>query len=261
MAVVAIGHWLGMVMVRDGDGELVTGNALDFEPSLWWITWIGQVMPLFFFVGGFASAASLLSAERKGLRPPDWVAHRLRRMMAPAVALATFWIVALALGALVGQATIVGAGAVGAAIPLWFLANYTIDIAVAPYTFRWFRRAPSRCSWCSAACSCSARSPTSSGVPVLPAGQLGARMAALPGRGLRLAAGPAAAADVGSPPWPADSGSPPSRRSPSARGRRRCSTTAGWTTARPTRRRPASCSSASPTAPPQRRSHLGSPPG
>ncbi len=29
-----------------------------------------------------------------------------------------------------------------AAIPLWFLANYTIDTALAPFTFRWFRRPP-----------------------------------------------------------------------------------------------------------------------
>jgi hypothetical protein len=142
MGVVAVGHWVGMVMVLDTDGELVTGNALEHVPSLWWITWIGQVMPLFFFVGGFASATSLLSAERKGMRPQDWVAHRLRRMMAPAAVLAVFWLSALTIGRVVGQGAIVGAGAVAAAIPLWFLANYTIDIAVAPHTFRWFRRSP-----------------------------------------------------------------------------------------------------------------------
>ena len=142
MGVVAVGHWLGMVMVLGADGELVTGNALEHVPALWWITWIGQVMPLFFFVGGFASATSLLSAERKGTRPQDWVAQRLRRMMAPAAGLAVFWLAVLVAGTAAGQGAIVGAGAAAAAIPLWFLANYTIDIAVAPYTFRWFRRSP-----------------------------------------------------------------------------------------------------------------------
>ena len=144
MGVVAVGHWLGMVMVRDSDGELITGNALELVPSLWWITWVGQVMPLFFFVGGFASASSLLSADRKGTRPQDWVAQRLRRMTAPAAVLGVFWIAALTVGTIVGNGAIVGAGAVAAAIPLWFLANYTIDIAAAPYTFRWFRRSPAR---------------------------------------------------------------------------------------------------------------------
>src|SRR5688500_6897708 len=60
MAVVAVGHWLGMVVVLN-DGELDGGNLLDFSPEYGWVTWIGQVMPLFFFVGGFASATSLRS--------------------------------------------------------------------------------------------------------------------------------------------------------------------------------------------------------
>ncbi len=141
MAVVAVGHWLGMVAVLD-DGELTGGNLLDFSPGYGWITWIGQVMPLFFFVGGFASATSLRSAERKGVAPADWVATRLRRMVTPAAALACFWAVALLVAAALGGWGVVAFGAAAAAIPLWFLANYTIDTALAPCTFRWFRARP-----------------------------------------------------------------------------------------------------------------------
>ncbi len=143
MAMVAVGHWLGMVAILDGD-DLVGGNLLDFSPEYGWITWVGQVMPLFFFVGGFASATSLRSAERKGTRPADWVATRLHRMVTPAVALASFWAVALVVGGLAGGFGIVSIGASAAAIPLWFLANYTIDTALAPFTFRWFRTHPRR---------------------------------------------------------------------------------------------------------------------
>ena len=131
MIVVAIGHWLGMVVVLR-DGELVGGNLLDFSPEYGWITWIGQVMPLFFFVGGFASATSLVSAERRGMRPADWVVTRLHRMVTPAAALGAFWIVGLAIAAALGGFGIAAVGAAGAAIPLWFLANYTIDTALAP---------------------------------------------------------------------------------------------------------------------------------
>ena len=141
MAVVALGHWLGMVVVMDG-GELVGGNLLDFSPEYWWVTWIGQVMPLFFFVGGFASATSLRSAERNGVRPADWVCTRLRRMLAPTTALALFWAVALVAGAAIGGFGVMSMGAIAAAIPLWFLANYAIDTALAPFTFRWFRARP-----------------------------------------------------------------------------------------------------------------------
>lgn len=141
MAVVALGHWLGMVVVLR-DGKLSGGNLLDFAPAYGWITWIGQVMPLFFFVGGFASATSLLSSQRRGVRPADWTATRLRRMVAPTAALGGFWVVALCVSALLGGFGVVSMGAVAAAIPLWFLANYTIDTAMAPYTFRWFRSRP-----------------------------------------------------------------------------------------------------------------------
>jgi hypothetical protein len=141
MGVVALGHWLGTVVVLR-HGKLDGGNLLDFAPEYGWITWIGQVMPLFFFVGGFASATSLRSAERRGVRPADWIATRLRRMTAPAAALAAFWAIVLAIGALAGGIGTVGLAAAGAAIPLWFLANYTIDTALAPFTFRWFRARP-----------------------------------------------------------------------------------------------------------------------
>ena len=141
MILVAVGHWLGMVVVLRHD-ELVGGNLLDFSPEYGWITWIGQVMPLFFFVGGFASATSLLSAERRGMRPADWVVTRLHRMVTPAAALAGFWLVGLAIAAALGGFGIASLGAAGAAIPLWFLANYTIDTALAPFTFRWFRARP-----------------------------------------------------------------------------------------------------------------------
>ena len=141
MAVVALGHWLGMVVVIDRGG-LTGGNLLDVAPEYGWITWVGQVMPLFFFVGGFASATSLRSAERNDVRPADWVCTRLRRMVAPTAALATFWVVALVAGALFGGFGIISIGAIAAAIPLWFLANYAIDTALAPFTFRWFRARP-----------------------------------------------------------------------------------------------------------------------
>jgi hypothetical protein len=141
MGIVAVGHWLGTVVVLD-QGRLDGGNLLDYAPEYGWFTWIGQVMPLFFFVGGFASATSLRSAERRGVRPADWIATRLRRMVAPAAALASFWAAALLIGGAVGGLGTVGLAAAGAAIPLWFLANYTIDTALAPFTFRWFRARP-----------------------------------------------------------------------------------------------------------------------
>lgn len=94
MCAVALGHWAAVSLFVDASGAVQGGNALEFAPQMSWITWLFQVMPLFFVVGGFSSAMSLDSHTRsidggKGGRPQDWVIARLRRMVAPAVVLAT----------------------------------------------------------------------------------------------------------------------------------------------------------------------------
>ncbi len=144
MMAVAFGHWLALVAVEDASGELQGGNALEFVPALGWASWLLQVMPLFFVVGGFSSAMSLDSHARKNGRPQDWIAARLRRMMPPAIVLAATWLVILALGALAGQFAVAVVAAHAAAIPLWFLANYTIDTALAPNVLPRLRANPAR---------------------------------------------------------------------------------------------------------------------
>ncbi len=148
MLAVAVGHWLAIAIAVDGDGGLVAGNALEFRPELSWLSWVFQVMPLFFVVGGFSSAMSLDAHNARGGRPQDWVIARLRRMVAPTAVLAGTWLSLLVAGLALdatfqlGLTPLVAAGAVGAAIPLWFLANYTIDTAIAPYVLPAFRRSP-----------------------------------------------------------------------------------------------------------------------
>ena len=143
MLFVAVGHWLALVAITDAEtGEVVGGNAIEFVPSLGWISWVLQVMPLFFVVGGFSSAMSLDSHNRKGGNKTDWIAARLRRMLPPAVVLAGTWLVIVALGAAVGQLTIAGLALQAGAVPLWFLANYTIDTALAPFVLPRFRKNP-----------------------------------------------------------------------------------------------------------------------
>lgn len=219
MLVVAVGHWVGTVVVTRPDGEVDGGNLLDFAPGYGWITWIGQVMPLFFFVGGFASAVSLTAAERKGTRPADWVATRLRRMLTPAAVLAAFWAVVIVVGAAFGGYGLMAVAAGGAAIPLWFLANYTIDTTIAPWTFRWFRTHPALLVGGLATAFAAAEAANLADVPMLPQlnwviGWLGFQIAGFAWQQGRLPQGPAlvgwavalwaaaiAATNLG--PWPA----------------------------------------------------------
>ncbi len=146
MLCVAIGHWIAMVALDNG-GELEGGNALSYEPNFAWATWILQVMPLFFVVGGFSSAMSLDSHWRThgtGAGSADWIAARLRRMMPPAVVLAGVWLTVIVVSVPLGVLPLALAGVHAAAIPLWFLANYTIDTALAPFVLPRFRQNPAR---------------------------------------------------------------------------------------------------------------------
>ncbi len=131
MVFVALGHWLVIAIVTD-DGRLAARNALEVAPRFAVLTWLFQVMPLFFAVGGFASAMSLDAHRRRAGSDGDWIVQRLRRLVAPTVVLAVAWLLILLGGTMSGAGGLVAAGAVGAAIPLWFLANYTIDTALAP---------------------------------------------------------------------------------------------------------------------------------
>ncbi len=140
MLCVALGHWLVIAIGTDADGELFARNALEVAPQFGLLTWGFQVMPLFFAVGGFASAMSLDAHRRRHGADGDWIVQRLRRLIAPTAVLAAVWIVLIAAGFVVGAGGLIAVGAVGAAIPLWFLANYTIDTALAPTMFTLLRR-------------------------------------------------------------------------------------------------------------------------
>lgn len=63
--VVITGHWL-IAAVTYVDGTLELAKLLAIQPKTQWLTWIFQVMPIFFIVGGYANAVSLASAGRKG---------------------------------------------------------------------------------------------------------------------------------------------------------------------------------------------------
>ena len=144
MLAVAFGHWLAIAVFVDESGGIVAGNALEYNPNMAWMSWVLQVMPLFFIVGGFSSAMSLDSHSRNQGKPQDWVAARLRRMTAPTTVLASFWLAALAIAVMFNQTELALMGASAGAIPLWFLANYTIDTAIAPFTLPSYRKNPVR---------------------------------------------------------------------------------------------------------------------
>lgn len=134
IVVVVLGHWtLAAVVVRGG--ELVTGQLLELASWTQPLTWVFQVMPVFFLVGGYANALSWRSARARDVPYAGWLRSRLRRLLVPVVPLLLAWLVAtsLAYAAGVPGGTLRTASQV-ALVPTWFLAAYVVVCAVAPAT-------------------------------------------------------------------------------------------------------------------------------
>src|SRR4051794_7845537 len=76
LAVVMLGHWL-MAAIEWRDGRLVAGNVLEAAPATQWLTWVFQIMPVFFVVGGFSNTASWTAGVRDGRSYGEWLGGRL----------------------------------------------------------------------------------------------------------------------------------------------------------------------------------------
>src|SRR5438270_5092604 len=90
LAVVMFGHWL-MAAIQWRDGHLVAGNVLEAAPATQWLTWIFQIMPVFFIVGGFSNTASWTAAKRDATPYGTWLCSRLARLVRPVLAFAVGW--------------------------------------------------------------------------------------------------------------------------------------------------------------------------
>lgn len=139
IVVVVSGHWLMAVVTWDGS-RFGGVNALEVLPHAWLLTWLLQVMPVFFFVGGFANAVAWDSRRRRGEGYGAYLSSRLERLMRPAAAFAAAWLIAATALAATGLGEAIEHGARIVAKPLWFLAVYVIVVAAAPAMLSLHRR-------------------------------------------------------------------------------------------------------------------------
>jgi fucose 4-O-acetylase-like acetyltransferase len=138
---VVLGHWLVTVVGYNEHGELVGRSALPDLPWAHPLTWVFQVIPVFYFVGGYANAVSLSRHRGRGGSTTEWLLNRSGRLIRPTTAL----VLVMAGGAL--AAHLFGASAARvrlvvwlASIPLWFLVVYLILIALTPPMYALHRR-------------------------------------------------------------------------------------------------------------------------
>ncbi|GAA3394750.1 acyltransferase [Streptomyces roseoviridis] len=133
LAVVVLGHWLMAAVTADGR----VGNLLAVVPGLQVLTWALQVMPVFFFVGGFSHA--LAHRSRPGYA--DFLRGRLRRLLRPTAVFIGVWgVLALAVQLLGADGGLTGVALRLVTQPLWFIGVYLAMVALTPPLLRLHER-------------------------------------------------------------------------------------------------------------------------
>jgi len=137
--VVVLWHWAFTILIWLPDGPRAT-SPLGFTSGLWLLTWLFQVLPLFFFVGGHVHLLAWRRARERGSTLPVFIWRNLRRLSLPAIVVATVWSL---MGAVLF--TVFGLAWIGRAVllvisPLWFLGVYLVLIALIPLWLMLHRR-------------------------------------------------------------------------------------------------------------------------
>jgi hypothetical protein len=154
LLVVVLWHWVFTVLVWKPDGPHAS-NPIGRTPGLWALTWVLQVMPVFFFVGGYAHRRTYESTEAHAARTArtrdtgdersgvgrTFLRRRLGRLVVPTLALlAVAGLARVVAVTLFPDATWVGRGLVLLISPLWFLGVYLVLVLTTPLAIRAHRR-------------------------------------------------------------------------------------------------------------------------
>lgn len=122
-----VGAWIGT------GGGLQTKVALAGETWFAPVTWVVQVMPLFFIAGGYVSLLQWRRLRSRGATVGDYVAGRVRRLAVPATLMVAAVGSALPIARVLGaDAGLVAEASLRIGQPLWFLAVYIGATALVP---------------------------------------------------------------------------------------------------------------------------------
>ncbi len=141
------GHWLMAAPWVSGEG-LSLSNMLEHQTWTHGLTWLFQVMPVFFLVGGYSNGVSWNAALRDGKSYGEWLNGRIQRLLGPVMPLLVVWVVLGVLGTATGvDPDLLRTGSQMALIPIWFLAVYTMAVVLVPYTYKAWQRFGMRSFW------------------------------------------------------------------------------------------------------------------
>lgn len=137
-------HSIMVGVTVDASGP-VFANASDGTAWIAPLSWILQVMPLFFVIGGFSGLLAYRRLRRRGGTAVSFVAGRLHRLLRPAVL--TIAVVGVALAALTVAgvpADLIATAGFRYGQPLWFLGVFLLCQALLPLLAAAHDRAPFR---------------------------------------------------------------------------------------------------------------------
>ncbi|MCB1001471.1 MAG: acyltransferase [Acidimicrobiales bacterium] len=131
LIVVVLWHWVFTIVLWRDDGPHAT-NPIGFTTGLFLATWLLQVMPLFFYIGGYGHLTAWRKARQRGVSIWAFTGRRLQRLAVPSLALLGVWVV---LGSVLGAVfdiEWVGRAVLLVVSPLWFIAVYLVLVAMLP---------------------------------------------------------------------------------------------------------------------------------
>lgn len=126
LLLVVIGHSLAWFVLPDGRLD----NTLNHAASLWWLTWVLQILPLFFFIAGAGMVR--LAQDRSAAK----YLQRAAALMEPAVLLFVFSFITACILTMVAPIGLQRNLGVLMVQLTWFLGGYMLYIALAPVLIR-----------------------------------------------------------------------------------------------------------------------------
>ncbi|PRB15534.1 acyltransferase [Microbacterium sp. MYb62] len=134
-----------MVGVTVTDAGPVFDNASDGTGWIAPLSWLLQVMPLFFVIGGFSGLLAYRRMQQRGGTAVGFVAGRVHRLLRPAVFTIAIVGVGLALLTVFGvPAELIATAGFRYGQPLWFLGVFLLCQALLPLLAAAHERAPYR---------------------------------------------------------------------------------------------------------------------
>ncbi|CAH0141739.1 hypothetical protein SRABI76_00562 [Microbacterium oxydans] len=132
-----------MVGVTVVDGSPVFANASDGTAWIAPLSWLLQVMPLFFVIGGFSGLLAYRGSRQRGGTAHSFIVGRLHRLLRPAIITIGVVGIALALLTIAGvPADLLQVAGFRYGQPLWFLAVFLLCQALLPAFAAAHERAP-----------------------------------------------------------------------------------------------------------------------